>query len=440
MTEVDIIVKADHVLKMDADLTVIQRGAIAVKDGRIASVGPESEVSAQYSSSKILGGRGFIAFPGLVNTHTHAAMVYFRGLKDDLPLKKWLEEHIWPAEERWLSYEFVENAVELACLEMLKAGITAYNDMYFYGDAVARSTRRLGMRAVVGAGIVDFPSKTAKTSEEYFSNAEKLISDWKGDDLIIPAIAPHSTYACSTVNILRAKKIADRYGVPLHTHLSETAWEVSEMKKMCGKTSIELLDSIGVLDERVIAAHCVWATDKEIEILAAKRVGVAHCIESNLKLASGIAPVIKMLEAGIKVTFGTDGAASNNDLDILSEMSTAAKVHKAVSEDPTALNAGRAMLMATRWGAEALGLGDVTGSIEEGKAADIVVANIKKPHLIPLYDIFSHIVYSMDSSDIDTVIVNGKVLINSGTLVSGDESKILNKAVEWGQKIKDGGR
>ncbi len=422
---------------MDADLNVIRDGAVAVKEGKIVSVGSAEEVSSRYTSQKILGGKGYVAFPGLVNTHTHAAMVYFRGLGDDLPLKTWLEKHIWPAENRWLSYEFVADAAELACLEMLKAGITTYNDMYFYGDAVARSTRKLGMRAVVGAGILDFPSKTAKTSEEYFSNAENFIKDWKGDDLIVPGIAPHSPYACSAENIAKARKIADRYNVPLHIHLSETEWEVSEIKKRYGKTPIELLEGLGVLDERVVAAHCVWPTEREIALLSEKGVGVAHCIESNLKLASGIAPVTGMLEAGVRVTFGTDGAASNNDLDILSEMSTAAKVHKAVSGDPTALNAEQAMLMATRWGAEALGLGDITGSIEEGKAADIVIANLKKPHLIPLYDIFSHIVYSMNSSDIETVIINGNVLLDGGKAGTVDESEIVAKAVEWGSRIAE---
>ena len=436
--KVDIIVKADYVLKMDADLTVISDGAVAIRNGKIISTGSDGEVSSRYSADKILGGKGYVAFPGFVNTHTHAAMVYFRGLGDDLPLKIWLEEHIWPAENRWLSYEFVAEAAELACLEMLKAGITTYNDMYFYGDAVAQSTRKLGMRAVIGAGILDFPSKTAKTSEEYFANAENFISDWRGDDLIVPGIAPHSPYACSAENIAKARKIADRYGAPLHIHLSETEWEVSETKKRYGKTPVELLYGIGFLDERVTAAHCVWLTEREIAILSEKRVGVAHCIESNMKLASGIAPVVKMLDAGIKVTFGTDGAASNNNLDILSEMSTAAKVHKAVSGDPTAINSRQAMLMATRWGAEALGLGTITGSIEEGKAADIVTANLKKPHLTPLYDIFSHIVYSLNSSDIETVIVNGDVLLNGGRATAFDESEILANAVKWGIKIKHG--
>ena len=436
MIKADIIINADYVLQMDEGLNVIHDGAIAVKDKKIVSVGTADEIKKNFSSDKTAGGHGRIAFPGLVNTHTHAAMVYFRGLADDLPLKVWLEEHIWPAEGKWLSPEFVGDAVELACLEMLKAGITLYNDMYFFGDAIGTATKKLGMRAVVGVGILDFPSKSANTTEEYFANAENFIKGWVGDELIVPSIAPHAPYTCNPDNMLRAKKIAEKYNVPLHVHLSETEWEVNEIKTRYNKTPIALLDSIGFLDERVLAAHCVWPTDEEIEILADRKTGVAHCIESNLKLASGIAPVVKMLKAGVKVTFGTDGAASNNDLNILSEMSTAAKIHKAISGDPTALNAKQAMLMATRWGAETLGLGKITGSIEEGKSADIVIADIRKPHLVPLYDVYSHIVYSMHSSDIETVMVNGKVVVDNSRLTTADESEIMQKAIEWGQKIK----
>lgn len=436
MTKADIIVKADFALKMDKGLSVIENSAIAIKDKKVVSVGSEEEICKKYFSEIITGGEGKVAFPGLVNTHTHAAMVYFRGLADDLPFKVWLEKYIWPAEDRWLSPEFVNDAVELACFEMLKAGITLYNDMYFFGDAIARATKKTGMRAVIGVGILDFPSKTASTTEEYLANAEDFIKDWLDDELITPGIAPHAIYTCAPENMLRAKKIAEQYNVPLHIHLSETEWEVNEIKKRYGRTPVALLEKIGFLDERVIAAHCIWLTDEEIGILAEKKVGVAHCIESNLKLASGIAPVNKMLDAGVKVTFGTDGAASNNDLNILSEMSTAAKIHKAVSGDPTALNAKQAMLMATRWGAEALGLGDITGSIEEGKAADIVIADLKKPHLTPMYDVYSHIVYSMNSADIESVLVNGRVVVSNGKLTTADESEIIQKAVEWGKKIK----
>jgi 5-methylthioadenosine/S-adenosylhomocysteine deaminase len=435
MIEVDIIILADSVLTMDADQSLFREGAVAVKDGKVVAVGPAADILARYSAGRTIGGKGKVAFPGLVNAHTHAPMVYFRGLKDDLPLKVWLEEHIWPAENRWLSPQFVADAAQLACLEMLKAGITLYNDMYFYGEVIAGATKKMGMRAVVGAGLLDFPSKTAGTVDEYFSNAENFISSWTRDGLIVPAIAPHSPYTCCPETMKRAKDVSERFHVPFHLHLSETKWEVEEVRKRYGKTPVELLNSIGVLDESAIAAHCVHVSDEEIGVLAERKVGIAHCIESNLKLASGIAPVVKMLEAGVKVAFGTDGAASNNDLDILSEMSTAAKVHKAASGDPTALDANLVLLMATRWGAEALGLGSLTGSIESGKAADIVIAGLNKPHLAPLYDVYSHIAYSMKSSDIDTVIVNGRVVVDCGVLTTADEAEIIAKAVEWGRKI-----
>lgn len=438
MTKADLIVKADYVLKMDADLTLVRNGAIAVKDRKIAFVGPAEDVARAYASDTIIGGPGKVAFPGLVNTHTHAAMVYFRGLADDLPLKVWLEEHIWPAEQKWLSHEFVGDAVELACIEMLRAGITTFADMYFFSDSGARATKKTGMRAVVGAGIVDFPTATGKNADDYLSNAERFILEWKGDDLITPSVADHSAYACSPDTLRKSKELAERHAVLLQIHLSETEWEVSEIIRRYGKRPVAHLDSLGLLGENLVAAHCIWLEPEEIAILAGRKVGVSHCIESNLKLASGIAPVVKMLKAGVKVTFGTDGAASNNDLNILSEMSTAAKVHKAVSRDPTALDAKQALLMATRWGAEALGLGNITGSLEEGKAADIVLADLEKPHLVPLYDIYSHIVYSMNPSEIGTVLVNGEVVLNEGRLTTADETEILHKAVEWGHKIRSG--
>jgi 5-methylthioadenosine/S-adenosylhomocysteine deaminase len=420
---------------MDEGLTVIKDGAIAVSGTNILEVGTSKEISKKYASEAIIMGEGKAVFPGLINTHTHAAMVYFRGIADDLPLKEWLENHIWPAENRWLGPEFISDAIELACLEMLKGGVTTYNDMYFYEDAAGKVTKKIGMRAVLGVGILDFPSKSANTSDEYFANAESFIKNWKGDELITPCIAPHALYTCGTESLKRARRIADKYDIPIHIHLSETKWEVNEIKNRYRMTPVEYLDSLGFLDEKVLAAHCIWVEDDEIDLLAKRKVGVSHCMESNLKLASGFAPVVTMLMAGIKVTFGTDGAASNNDLNILSEMSTTAKVHKALSNNPTVLDAKTVLLMATKWSAEVLGLGDKIGSIEKGKIADIVTINLKKPHLTPMYDVYSHIVYAAMASDVDTVMVNGKVVVNNSKFCNGDEEKILAKAKEWEEKI-----
>lgn len=434
MANVNYIIRADYLLPMDENLTVIKNGAIAIGDTEILDVGTSEEIFKKYTSNNVISGD--VVFPGLINTHTHAAMVYFRGIADDLPLKEWLENHIWPAENRWLSPEFISDAVELACLEMLKGGVTTYNDMYFYEDAAGEATKKMGIRAVLGVGILDFPTKSARTTDEYFANAESFIKGWKGDELITPCIAPHALYTCGPETLKRARDVADKYDIPIHIHLSETKWEVNEIKNRYGRSSVEYLDSLGFLDERVLAAHCVWLTDEEIDLLAKRDVGVSHCVESNLKLASGIAPVVKMLNAGVKVTFGTDGAASNNDLNILSEMSTAAKFHKAVSEDPTVLDAKTVLLMATRWGADVLGLGRITGSLEKGKSADLVMADLNKPHLTPIYDIYSHIVYAMRPSDIEMVIVNGKVVVNNGRMHNRDEEEILTKARQWQEKIK----
>jgi len=434
----DCIVRAEYLLPMDAHLSVMTDGAVAVGDGKIACLGKYEEVAARYDSSTIIGGSDRVILPGLINTHTHAAMVYFRGLADDLPLKEWLEDHIWPAESQWLSPEFVSDAVELACLEMVKAGITTYNDMYFFGDAAGSATKKIGIRAVLGAGIVDFPTVAARTADEYLEKAGEFIERWKGDALITPCIAPHSLYACGTETLRKARKLADHHDVPVHIHLSETQWEVREITSRYGKRPVHYLKDIGFLEGRVLAAHCVWVEEDEIQLLARQRVGVSHCVESNLKLASGIAPVIRMLDAGVKVTFGTDSAASNNDLNIFSELSTAAKLHKAVSGDPTALDSRKALLMATRWGAEVLGLGEFTGSIEEGKAADLVVVNLGKPHLTPIYDIYSHIAYSVRASDVELVMVGGKMIVKEGQFCGDDESGIMSKASQWAEKIRKG--
>ncbi len=438
MTNVDHIICGDYVLLMDEALTLIEKGALAVQGKDILEVGPSDDILKKYTSSQIIRGEGRVVMPGLINTHTHAAMVYFRGIADDLPLTEWLNNHIWPAENRWLSPEFISDAVELACLEMLKGGITTYNDMYFFEDAAGEACKKMGMRAVLGSGILDFPTVSAKSADEYLDNAERLVLKWKDDELITACIAPHALYTCGTDTLKKSKARAEKLSAPIHIHLSETEWEVGEIRSRYNARPVEYLAEIGFLDETVSAAHCIWLDSREIELLARHRVGVAHCIESNLKLASGFAPVADMLSAGVRVSFGTDGAASNNDLNILSEMSTAAKIHKALSKNPTVLDARTAVLMATRWGAEILGLGDKVGSLEKGKRADIISMNLRKPHLTPLYNIYSHIVYTALASDVEMVMVNGRIVVNSGKLTSADEEAILSKAEEWYGKIRDG--
>lgn len=438
MEQADYIVFGEDILTMNDRLDIVHNGAVAVKGGKIADVAAAENILKKYSSAHSIGGQGRLVLPGFINTHTHAAMVYFRGLADDLPLKDWLEKHIWPAENRLLSAEFVYDAVLLACLEMLKSGITTYNDMYFFGDSSAAASKQLGMRALLGVGVLDFPTKTANTVDEYLGNADRFIDSWKGDPLITPCIAPHSAYACSTQTLERVKELADRRGVLTTIHLSETAWEVSEIMHRYGKKPVEYLERIGFLSDRLLAAHCVWLDDGEIDHLARRGVAVSHCIESNLKLAAGIAPVTKMLAAGVKVSLGTDGAASNNDMNILSEMATSAKVHKAMANDPTVVDSKTSLLMATRWGAAALGLGDELGSIQTGKRADIITINMRSPHLVPAYDLYSLIVYAAMASDIEDVMIDGRPVILGRALVTGDEEAILQKAYEWSRRVAGG--
>lgn len=436
---IDTLLFGDYVLTMNDGVGLIRNGAVAVHGTEIVAVGPAGELARRFAPVTTINGSGRVLMPGLVNTHCHVAMAYFRGLADDMHLKEWLEQHMWPAENRLLSPAFVADSAELACLEMLKGGITTVNDMYFFGDATAQSAKKMGMRAVIGAGIVDFPMISGNSADDYLAKAEEFIRQWQGDDLVNGCVAPHSAYACGPETLRRAKALADRLGCLMHLHVSETAWEVGEIQTRFGRRPVEHLAEIGVLDRNVIAVHCVWVDDREIALFAEHGVGVAHCVESNLKLASGFAPVVKMLNAGVTVAFGTDGAASNNDLNLLSEISTAAKLHKAVTNDPTVLDAKTALLMATRKGAEALGLGDRVGSLEPGKRADIISFDLRKPHLSPLYDVCSHIVYAARPTDVDLVMVNGRILVQDGTAVVCDEAEILAKAEYWRQKISPQG-
>jgi len=436
MRKADYIIQADYILPMDRSFTVIEHGAVAVKGNKILDIGTSDTISKNYTSKHVFSGEGKLLLPGLINTHTHAPMVYFRGMADDLPLNEWLNEHIWPAENRWFSPEFISDATELACLEMVKGGVTAYHDMYFYEDASAVATKKIGMRGVLGTGILDFQTVFAKSADEYLKKAEEFALDWKGDELITPCIAPHAIYTCCTETLKKSKALAEKLQVPVHIHLSETQGEVHDVMTRYRKRPVEYLESLGFLDETVLAAHCVWIEDNEIELLAKRKVGVAHCMESNLKLASGFAPIVTLLTEGVKVTFGTDGAASNNDLNILSEMSTTAKVHKALSSNPTVLNAKMTLLMATRWGADVLGLGKKIGSLQKGKRADMITLNLRKPHLVPLYNVYSHLVYAAMASDVETVMINGIVVVNKGTLCTADEEEILSKAKKWQEKIK----
>jgi 5-methylthioadenosine/S-adenosylhomocysteine deaminase len=433
MIEIDYIIHGDYLVTMSEDSPPIIDGAVGVLAGKIIDIGKHCDLINKYVPLETI--KGGVIMPGLINTHCHAAMVYFRGYADDLHLMDWLEKYIWPAESKWLSSEFVSDAVELAAFEMLSAGITTYSDMYFYQSSAAKSVKKLGIRAVLASGVIDFPTKTTRGAADCIDNAIRFMQDFKGDPMITPSIALHSPYTCCPDTYIKSKEAAIHHNALLQTHLSETQWEVDEVLKKYSRRPVQLLDYYNILDNNALASHCVWLDDMELDIIAKTGTGVSHCLNSNLKLASGIARVPEMLDKGIKVSLGTDGAASNNNLDILNEMSTAARLHKAMVNDSAALKAKDAMAMATINGAKVLGLSDKIGSIEKGKAADIIIASLSKPHLAPIYDIYSHIVYSMNSQDIKTVMVDGKVLIREGRLASGAGGEIIDKANYWGKRI-----
>ncbi len=432
MEKADLIIQNAHILTMDKNLTEYKSGDIVIKNGKILDIG---EGISQNYTGKTIDATGKIAIPGLINAHTHAAMTLLRGYGSDNPLKVWLEEYIWPVEGKFVSYEFVKDGTDIACYEMLRNGITCFVDMYFFEDAVAESVLEAGMRAVLCTGILDFPNPGAKTPEEGIEKTKDFIAKFKTNEHIYPCVGPHAPYTCSPKTLEMAMEVAEEFDTLFHIHLSETEFEVNQIKEKYGTTPIKHLDNVGVLNSRVLAAHVVHPTEEEIELMAEKDVKVAHCPESNLKLASGIAPVPKMLKNGITVAIGTDGTASNDDLDIIGEISTAAKLHKGYWKDPTVVNAKEALLMATREGAKALRLEDKIGSLEKDKYADIVLINARTPHLQPMYDAYTQIVYSAKGTDVDTVIVGGEILVKNGEVINIDKENILKKSDKWYKNI-----
>lgn len=362
-------------------------------------------------------------------------MVYFRGLADDLTLNEWLKKYIWPSEALYVRRRFVRNATQLGVCELIKSGTTTFSDMYFFEDEVAKVIREAGIRGVLGEGILSLPTPFIKEPKYSIKRVERFIKDWLGDRYVIPCVAPHSIYTCGGKLLKEAKKLADKYGLRYHIHLSETEGEVSKIKKKQGTTPVGYLEKIGVLDENIMAVHSVWLTDEDIEILKREKAGVVHCPQSNMKLASGVAPIPKLLKYKIKVGLGTDGAASNNNLDLIDEARSAALLHKVYSKDPTVLKAREVIKMLTLGGAEVLGLEDQIGSLEQGKRADIIILNIRRPHLLPLYDPYSHLIYSASGSDVETVIIDGRIVMKNREILTIDEEEIIERAKRFRVRI-----
>lgn len=427
----DLIIKGKYVLPMDDEMSIIKDGMVAVDKNTIIAVGEEKELKSKYKTREIIGAGNGIIMPGLVNAHTHAAMAYFRGLADDLLLDEWLNNHIWPAEAEFVKPDFVRKSSELACLEMIKAGITCFNDMYFFQEITAEISEKAGMRMIAGEGILDFPTPSCKAPDEAVAKTIELIEKFRNNELINIAFAPHSVYTCGENVLLKIKELAKEYDLPVHIHLSETKKEVEDCENKRGRTPAEYLDEIGFLSDRVIAVHSVWLSEKDLEIYKNRGVKAVHCPISNMKLASGVAPIPEMPGKGITAGLGTDGAASNNTLDLFSDMRACALIHKVNKLNPTVLSAREVVRMATINGAKVLNLDKKIGSLEAGKRADIIAINLDKPHLAPVYDPYSHLVYCASARDVEDVIINGKIVMKNREVKTIDEERVLREAVLW---------
>ena len=433
--KVDLLVLGGTIVTMDGGRRVIADGGMAVTGGRIVAIGPRAEIEGHYTSRQRLNAAGKLIVPGLINGHTHIPMVLFRGLADDLDLQDWLTKYIFPAEAKNVSEEFVRAGTRLGLAEMIRGGTTTYCDMYYFEDAIADETAKAGVRGVLGETIIDFPVADNKTNAEAMAYVEKFVNHWKGNELIIPAIAPHAPYTVSEEHLRAARAFSDRTGAPIVTHISETKRELDNSVREKGASPVAYLERIGFLNERVIAAHMVWPQGTDLSILKRRGVGVVHNPQSNMKLAAGVAPVPKMMDDGISVGLGTDGAASNNDLNMWEEMDTVAKLHKVFSGDPKVISAQQAFELATIRGAQALHLEKEIGSLETGKRADFLIIERDALNQIPLYNIYSDLVYATKASDVESVVINGRIVMRNRRLLTLNEAAIKNEAGRFREKI-----
>jgi 5-methylthioadenosine/S-adenosylhomocysteine deaminase len=432
---VSLVVRNGTVVTMDGDRRVIAGGAIAVDGGQVVAVGPAAEVAAGYRGRQVLDAGGGLVIPGLVNAHGHAPMVLFRGIADDLKLMDWLQNYIFPAEKNNVTAEFVKTGTELAALEMIRSGTTTFVDMYYFEQQVAEACDSAGMRCVAGESLIEFPAPDNKTIPDALAYTEAFLERWAGHPRVVAAVAPHSAYLANPDTIKAARALADRYRAPMLIHLSESEDEQKTIRERYGKTPTEHLRDLGLLRKGVLGAHGIWLSDGDRRILRDAEVGVAHCPQSNMKLASGAAPVRQMLDEGMRLGLGTDGAASNNDLDMFEEMATAAFLAKHTAVDPTAAPASKVLEMATLGGARALGMEDRIGSLEAGKRADIVVVDLRAPRMTPLYDPVSHLVYTAKGADVRHVVVEGRVVMRDRAVTTLDERAVVARSAALAARV-----
>jgi 5-methylthioadenosine/S-adenosylhomocysteine deaminase len=438
--QVDVILSGGTVVTMDTDFTIFTDGAVAIRGAEIVAVGERTDILKEYTADDVCDCSGQYVLPGLVNAHTHVPMTLLRGLADDLRLDVWLMGYIMPTEREFVSPEFCRLGTKLACAEQIRSGITTFADMYYYEAEIAQATADAGMRGVLGQTILKFPAPDAETYEDSLSYARRFIEEWRGHPLITPAVAPHAPYS-STEDLLRqSAALAQEFDVPVLIHIAETRQELEDNQRDHDMRVVEWVESVGLLEAKVLAAHCVHINTGEMHIIQNHDCTVAHCPTSNLKLASGIAPITEMLSHNLTVGIGTDGPASNNDLDMIEEIRLAAILAKTDANDPTALPARQALLMATRQGAEALFLGDVTGSLEPGKLADMIVIDSEQVHNSPQFRrnedaVYSEIIYASKSTDVAHVICNGRWLMRDRDLLTLDEVALKQEAREYARQV-----
>jgi 5-methylthioadenosine/S-adenosylhomocysteine deaminase len=427
--KLDLLIAGGTLLTMEEPASIVEEPMIGIRDGKILFVEKRTQAAEPYpDAGERIDASGCLVMPGLVNTHTHLPMVLFRGYADDLPLMKWLSDYIFPAEDRFINRDTVYAGSMLGIAEMILSGTTTFCDGYFFEGAVAKAAITCGMRGVVAQGFIDLPSSGQPDTSRHREHAERFLAKWQDcSPLITPALVCHSPYTCSPDTLRTIKAVARDAATTFQIHLSETREEVTLIRAKYGKKPVHHLQDLGLLDEGTIAAHCIWLTDDEIDIIAASGTKVAHDPESNMKLGAGVAPVPAMLSRGIDVGLGTDGAASNNNLDLIGEMGMCAKLHKVSSGDPTVLPAGKVVEMATLGGARVLGMADRIGSITPGKCADVIILDLKKPHLTPLYRPYSQLVYSASGSDVTTVVIGGKVVMRNRRLLTVDIAAVMDE-------------
>ena len=432
----DLLVTNGLVVTMDANRRVIEGGAVAMRGDSIVAVGTTADVTAEFDSPKVIDARGAIVMPGLINTHAHAAMSLFRGIADDLALEEWLHKYIFPAEAKNVTEDFVTWGTRLSLLEMIQGGTTTYADMYYFEDAVARATKEAGMRGVLSETIIDFPAPDNKTPADAFAYTQRYIDKWKNDPLIVPAVGPHSMYTLSEKTLQDSAALARKNHVPILIHVAEAPFEIEQSRAKYGLTPVAYLERAGVLGPDVLGAHCVWVTHADIETLVHYGVGCAFNPSSNMKTAAGVMPTVDMLATGQAIGLATDGAASNNNEDMFLEMDLAAKLQKVSRMDSRALPAEEVVAMATITGAKAMHMDKLIGSLEPGKKADLIIVDTSAPHATPMYNVYSALVYSLKASDVRTVVIGGKPVMEDRKMLTLDEPAILAKAQEYKAQIQ----